>query len=322
MRALVQEGDGTADVLHIRDVERPTLSAGQVLVRVRAASVNAVDYHTVHGGRIVSMVGRVMRMRSAPVRGVDVSGVVEAVADDVTELRAGDEVFGCASGTLAEYATGTPRGLLTKPAQLSFAEAGAVGVAGLTALQALRDHGGVHAGSRVLVFGAGGGVGTFAVQIAKALGARVTAVTGPRNIDIVRKLGADEVVDYTKDDVTKQAHRYDAIIDIAAIRSIGQLRRALVPGGVVVLVGADKRGGAALFGRIISGLFRARVLGQRLVFFVAKTRHDDLAFLKSLVESGKLRPAIDREFSFSEAREAFRYAGSGQARAKVVINVC
>ena len=171
------------------------------------------------------------------------------------------------------------------------------------------------------MYGAGGGVGTFAVQIAKALGAHVTAATGPKNLDVVRSLGVDEVVDYTQEDVLRRGRRYDAILDIAAIRSISDLRRGLTPDGTLVMVGADKRGGTAIFTRLIAGLFRARVLRQRVVFFVARTRRDDLAFLKGLVESGKLRPAIDREYPLSEAREAFRYAESGQARAKVVITI-
>jgi NADPH:quinone reductase-like Zn-dependent oxidoreductase len=321
MRAVIQAGSGSADVLQLREIERPALAEGSVLVRVRATSVNAADYHTVHGGRLVSLVGTLMRMRSSPIRGIDVAGTVEAVGANVTKLRPGDDVFGVGAGTFAEYAIGSERGLLPKPAQLSFAEAACMGVAALTALQGLRDHGKLKAGDRALVFGAGGGVGTFAVQIAKALGAHVTAVTGPANIEIVGRLGADEVVDYTVEDVLRRRPKFDVVLDVAAIRSIRQLHRAVAPTGTVVLVGADKRGGASLFGRIIAGLLRARVLRQRVVFFIAKTKHDDLAFLASLVEQGKLRPAIDREYPLSEVREAVRYAMSGEARAKVVITV-
>lgn len=321
MKALVQEGSGSADVLHLREVEMPPLADDRVLVRVRAASVNAADYHTVHGLRLVRVVGALMRQKPEAIRGIDVSGVVEAVGARVTEFRPGDEVFGCGNATFAEYATSGARALVPKPTALTFTEAGAIGVAGLTALQGLRDKGGAKAGHRVLVYGAGGGVGTFAVQIAKALGVNVTAVTGPKNIDVVRRLGADEVVDYTQEDVTKRGRVYDVILDIAAVRSISDLRRALKTDGMLVLVGADKRGGTAIFTRLIAGLFRARVLRQRLVFFIAQTKHDDLVFLKDLVESGKLRPVIDREYPLSEAREAVRYALSGQARAKVVITV-
>jgi NADPH:quinone reductase-like Zn-dependent oxidoreductase len=321
MKAVVQEGSGTADVLQLREIDRPAITPDQVLVRVRAASVNAADYHTVHGGRLVSVVGTLMRMKATPVRGGDVSGVVETAGANVTALRPGDEVYGMGRGTWAEYAVGSERGLLPKPRELSFIEAACMGVAPLTALQGLRDRGGTKSGDRVLVYGAGGGVGTFAVQIAKALGARVTAVTGPRNLEIVGRLGADELVDYTKEDVLRRPERFDVILDVAAIRSIRELRRGLAPGGTLVLVGADKRGGAALIGRLIAGTFRARVLRQSVVFFIATPKRDDFAFLKTLVESGKLRPVVERTYPLSEAREAVRYTMSGQAHAKVVITV-
>ena len=322
MKALVQEGTGSADVLHLRDVERPALLDGRVLVKVRAASVNAADYHTVHGGLLLSLIGTLLRQQAYPIRGIDLAGTVEAVGADVTGLRPGDEVFGVGRGTWAEYASAPARALLPKPARLSFAEAGAIGVAAITALQGLRDHGHVRPGQRVLVYGAGGGVGTFAVQIAKALGAHVTAVTGPRNLDVVRALGADEVIDYTVDDVARRDARYDAILDVAATRSLRDLRRMLAPGGTLVAAGAAKTGGmAGIFGRLLAELFRSRVLRQRVVQYVATTRRDDLAFLAELVEAGKIRPVIDRTFPLSEGREAVRYAMSGQARAKVVIEM-
>jgi NADPH:quinone reductase-like Zn-dependent oxidoreductase len=263
-----------------------------------------------------------MRQQEVPVRGVDVAGTVEAVGGNVTRLRPGDEVFGSAPAAFAEYVSAREDRVIQKPRDLTFEQAAAVGVAGYTALQGLRDHGQVKPGQRVLIHGAGGGVGTFAVQIAKALGAHVTAVTGPRNLDIVTSLGADEVIDYTKEDFTRRPQRYDAVLDVAATRSVSDLRRVLAPSGIFVQVGAPKTSGwLMVFGRIIGVLVRARVLRQRVAFFVAKNSYDDLVFLRELIEAGKLRPMIDRTFPLSEAAEAVRYVGSGQARAKVIITV-
>ncbi|HEX3704537.1 MAG TPA: NAD(P)-dependent alcohol dehydrogenase [Vicinamibacterales bacterium] len=323
MKALVQDGSGSADVLHLREIDAPAVADDRVLVKVHAASVNAADYHVVHGALIVRVIGKLLRQaRPSPIRGADVAGVVQAAGKNVTTLRPGDEVFGLGTGTWAEYATGTERSLLPKPAGLSFVEAGAIGVAALTALQGLRDHGRMRAGHRVLIYGAGGGVGTFAVQIAKALGANVTAVTGTRGMDIVRPLGADELVDYTNEDVAKRQERYDVIFDVAATRSLRDLRRMLVPGGTLVCAGAAKRGGwLGILVRLLAIMFRSRVLRQRVVFYVASTRREDLVYLKELVEAGRLRPVIERIYPLGEAREAVRYAMSGQARAKVVITM-
>ena len=321
MKAVVQEGDGSADVLHIRNVPRPVLLDDRVLIRVRAASVNALDWHSVHGIRLLTIAGKVMRQKDQPIRGVDVAGTIEAVGKDVTGFRAGDEVFGSAIATFAEYARARQDRIAIKPATMSFEEGASMGVAGYTALQGLRDIAQVKPGQRVLVYGAGGGVGTFAVQIAKALGAHVTAVTGPRNIEFVRGLGPEEVLEHGRDDVARRADRYDVVFDVAATRSLSDLRRALSPGGILVLVGADKRGGLAIFTRIIGALVRARVFKQRVKFFLAKNELQDLLELKALVEQGKLRPAIDRTFPLDQAREAVRYVGTGQARAKVVITM-
>ncbi len=273
MKAVVQEGTGSADVLHLREVEKPTLADDRVLIRVRAASVNALDWHTIHGGFLLNVISMLMRQKNLPIRGVDVAGIVESVGKNVTELQPGDEVFGLGRGTFAEYASCLERGLLQKPKELSFTQAAAVGVAGLTALQGLRDKGHLGPGQRVLIHGAGGGVGTFAVQIAKTLGAHVTAVTGPKNVDLVRTLGPDEIIDYTKEDVTQRAQRYDVVFDVA------------------------------------------------VMMYISTTNHADLAVLRELIEAGKLRPVIDRTFPLSEAADAVRYVGSGQARAKVVITI-
>jgi NADPH:quinone reductase-like Zn-dependent oxidoreductase len=237
----------------------------------------------------------------------------------VTRFKPGDDVLGGAVATFAEYVRAREDRLVLKPQDVSFEQAATLNVAGHTALQALRDHAQVKPGQRVLIDGAGGGVGTFAVQIAKALGAEVTAVTGPRNVDVVRSLGADMVVDNSKERVSRRPERYDAVIDIAAARSIGELRRVLTPEGIFIQVGAAKRGGwIGIFGRILALMIRKR-LGQRMKFFVAESGTADLEFLLELIAAGKLRPAIDRTYPLAEAREAVRYVGTGQARAKVVI---
>src|SRR2546422_7583225 len=321
MRAIVQEGYGSADALKLRVIERPALAEGRVLVRVRAASVNALDWHSVHGGLMIRAVSALMRQKDEPVRGVDVAGVVESVGSGVTRFAPGDEVFGNAPASFAEYALAREQGLAPKPRNASFEQAAAVGVAGRTALQGLRDHAQVKPGQRVLVNGAGGGVGTFAVQIAKALGAHVTAVTSTRNLELIRSLGPDEVIDYTQEDFTRRGERYDVVFDVAANRSVADLRRVLKPSGTLVLVGADKRGGLAIFTRIAAAFARSRLLRQRIVFYVAKATQEDLVVLKEMIEDGKLCPAIDRTYPLREAAEAVRYVGSGQARAKVVITM-
>ena len=320
MKALVQEGRGSADALHLRDVPRPQATEGRVIVRMRAASVNALDWHTTHGGLLLEIIGKLMRSKDEPVRGVDLAGTVVEVGPGVTGLKPGDEVFGSAVATFAEYVRAREDRLLLKPNDLPFEQAATLNVAGHTALQALRTHAQVKPGQRVLIHGAGGGVGTYAVQIAKALGARTTAVTGPRNVDMVRSLGADEVIDYTKEDFTRRRERYDAVIDIAATRSLSALRSVMAPNGILIQVGAAKHGGwIGIFARIIGLMVRARVFGQRMKFFVAQNDRNDLAFLLELIAAGKLRPVIDRTYPLSEGREAVRYVGTGQARAKVVI---
>ena len=320
MTALVQEGYGSADVLHLQEVPKPELAEGRVLIRMRAASVNALDWHTTHGGLLLDLIGKITRQRDDPIRGVDVAGIVEALGPNVTRFQPGDEVFGSAPSAFAEYVLGREDRLLLKPAGISFEEAATVNVAGRTALQGLRDHARVQPGQRVLIHGAGGGVGTYMVQIAKVLGAHVTAVTGPRNVELVRSLGADEVIDYTKEDVVRRPGRYDAVLDIAATRSIGELRRVLVRGGIFVQVGAAKHGGwAGVFLRIINATVRARLLRQRVTFYIAQLGLEDLEYLTELIEAGKLDPAIDRTYPLAEASEAVRYLGTGEARAKVVI---
>jgi NADPH:quinone reductase-like Zn-dependent oxidoreductase len=321
MKALVQEGTGSADALHLREVEKPAIEDGRVLIRVRAASVNALDWHSVHGGFILTVITKLMRQKDFPIRGADLAGVVEAVGAGVTGLRPGDEVFGMGRGTFAEWSSSLERGLVRKPKELSFTQAATIGVAALTALQGLRDHGQLKAGQRVLVHGAGGGVGTYAVQIAKALGAHVTAVTGPKNVDLVSALGPDVLIDYSREDITKRKERYDLIVDIASTKSIGKMRKLLAPNGLFVQVGASKSGWLSVFGRIVALAVRSRLLKQRVLFYVAKVNPTDLAYVGELIVAGKVRPVIDRTYPLAEGAEAVRYLGTGLARAKVVITM-
>jgi NADPH:quinone reductase-like Zn-dependent oxidoreductase len=268
------------------------------------------------------MIAKLMRSTNDPIRGVDVAGVVESVGAGVTDFRPGDEVFGFGRGTLAEFSAAVPRGLVRKPKELSFTQAAAVGVAAMTALQGVRDHAQLKSGRRILIHGAGGGVGTYAVQVAKALGGHVTAVTGPKNVDLVSALGPDVLIDYSKEDVTKRSDRFDAILDIAATRSVGSMRRLLVPNGIFVQCGASKSGGwLGIFGRIIAIVVRSRLLKQRVLMYIAKTKQSDLAYLRDLIVAGKVRPVIDRTYPLADAAEAVRYLGTGQARAKVVVTV-
>jgi NADPH:quinone reductase-like Zn-dependent oxidoreductase len=321
MKAVVQRGYGSPDVLHVEEVEKPVVTDDRVLLRVRAASLNALDYHTVHGGTFMRVAAKFFRQQVLPIRGVDVSGVVEQVGRNVTTLKRGDEVFGVGRGTFAEYTTSLPDRVIHKPEQLSFEQAACIGVAAFTALQGLRDKGHVKPGDQVLVYGAGGGVGTFAVQIAKALGARVTAATSTRNVETVRALAPHELVDYTQEDIVRSGRTFDVVLDVGGDRSIGEMRRLVKPQGMLVITGADKRGIGQAIMRLFSALVRQLLLKQRVVTYLARNSHDDLVYLGKLVEEGKLCPAIDRTYPLSEAIDAFRYVEHGQARAKVVITV-
>jgi len=320
MKAIVQEGYGSPDVLHLREIATPIVADDSVLVRVRAASVNAADCHLL---RLPLPARLILGLRSpkAPVRGFDLSGHVEAVGGNVTRFKPGDEVFGRAPGTFAEFASAREDRLAPKPRRLTFGQAAAVPVAGSTALLGLRDHGHVLRGQHVLICGAGGGVGTFAVQIAKALGAYVTAVTCTRNVDLIRSIGPDEVIDYTQEDFTQRGRRYDVFFDIAANRSLGDCRRVLAPNGTFVGAGAAKGDSIAVLTRLLALLALSRFASQRIVSFMAKVCYEDLVVLTELIESEKVSPVIDREYSLSEVPDAMRYVAGGHARAKVVINV-
>ncbi len=320
MRAIVQDGYGSADVLQLRDIEKPAVAGDSLLVKVHAASVNAADCHLIRMP-LPARVAFGWRKPKDAIRGVDFAGHVEAVGANVTRFKEGDEVFGSARGTFAEYVSAREDRAVPRPRRLTFEQAAAVPLAGITALQGLRDKARVEPGQRVLIHGAGGGVGTFAVQIARALGAHVTAVTGPRNMDVVRALGPDDIVDYSKEDFTRRAQRYDAFFDIAATRSLRDCLRVLEPNGTFVLAGAAKGGLAAILARLVASLALSRVVSQRMVTFVARTSYADLLILKELIEAGKLSPVIDREFALSEVPDAIRYVTNGLGRAKVVIRM-
>jgi NADPH:quinone reductase-like Zn-dependent oxidoreductase len=322
MKAIVFSRYGSPDVLELRDVEKPEVGDDGVLVRVRAASVNPLDWHGMRGQPyIMRMAGGVRRPKDNEL-GVDLAGEVEAVGKDVTRFRPGDEVFGVRSGAFGEYVRGSEKSsLVPKPGGMTFEQAAAVPVAGITALQGLRDKGQLQPGQHVLINGASGGVGTFAVQIAKAFGAEVTGVCSSANVEMVRSIGADHVVDYTREDFTKSGQRYDLILDIAGSRPLSACRRVMTTSGTFVVVGgpggrwirpADRALGAFLMNRFVS---------QRMLPFLSHDAKEDLLVLKELIEAGKVTPVIDRTYPLSETPEAVRYVERGHARGKVVITI-
>ncbi len=326
MKAILHWKYGSPDVLRLQEVDTPVPTDDQVLVRVRAASVNAYDWHMMRGFPYLLRMSEGLRKPTTSATGLDLAGQVEAVGKNVTQFRAGDEVFGQRSGAFAEYVCSREINLALKPANLTFEQAAAVPMAGFTALQGLRDKGQIRPGQRVLINGASGGVGTFAVQIAKALGADVTGVCSTRNLDLVRSIGADRVIDYTREDFTRGGHRYDLILDIASSRSLSACRRVLAPNGILVLVGAA--GGPDRQGRwvgplagFLKALLLSRFVSQRMLPFMAKRSNEDLIVLKTLIESGKVTPVIDRTFPLSRTADAIRYLEEGHARGKVVITV-
>lgn len=318
MKALVRHRYGGPGVVQVEDVEQPALEADRVLVRVRASSLNKADWHQLRGWpRIMRpMMGGVLRPKSE-LLGTDFAGVVEAVGEDVSELQPGDEVFGGRDGAFAEYVSA--KSVVRKPANVSFEAAAAVPIAGLTALQGLRDHGQLRPGQRVLINGASGGVGSLAIQIAKALGGHVTAVVSTRNVEQARALGADRVIDRTHDDFTREDTRYDLILDVAGGRSWRALQRVLGPQGRVVLVGAHASRGPL---RHIAAMWLAS-LGRRrdMVFFVAKFPNEDLQTLAEMLERGELTPPIDRTYDLAEGTDALREFGKGHVSGKLVLTI-
>jgi NADPH:quinone reductase-like Zn-dependent oxidoreductase len=318
MRAVVYYEYGSPDVLRIEDVAKPAVEDDGVLVRVRAAAANPLDWRCMRGGVLRLMEG--LRRPKTGRIGLDLAGQVEAVGKNVTQLAPGVEVFGCCRGSFAEYVCAKESQLAPKPAGLTFEQAAAIGLAGTTALQALRDAGRLQPGQSVLVNGASGGVGTFAVQIAKALGARVTGVCSTRNLDLVRSLGADEVIDYTKEDFTARGRRHDLLLDTVANRSLSDCGRTLAPGGVGLLVGAPHENGRLIVFMLRAAL-AARFRKPKFRLVLTNAKRADLLVLKELVESGKLVPVIDRAVPLSDAAEAIRHLEQGHARGKVVVKM-
>jgi NADPH:quinone reductase-like Zn-dependent oxidoreductase len=324
MKAIVQDRFGPPDVLRLADVDPPEIGPDDVLVRVAAVGLNPYDWHMVRGDPLVArLMGQMgLRRPSARVAGVDAAGEVTAVGPNVRELRPGDAVLGFCAGALAEYARGKAEEVVPKPARLSVEQAAAVPMASLTALQGLRDAGGVRAGHRVLVNGAAGGVGSFAVQIATALGAEVTGVCSTTNVELVRSLGATDVIDYTAEDFTDRRARYDVILDNVGNRPLGRLRQALTPSGTLVLNG----GGSP--GRVVGALapmaravLTDRFVRQRLRPFIAKPNQADLRTLTGLVDDGRLTPVLDRTYPMAATAEGLRHVEQGHTRGKVVITV-
>ena len=324
MKAIAYEAFGSADVLELKEVRKPDVEPDGVLVRVRAASANPYDWHVMRGVPYVArLMGVGLRKPKDSVLGTDVAGEVEAVGNAVTRFRPGDEVFGfVGSGGFAEYVSAPEKLLAVKPANLSFQQAATVPLAAVTALQGLRDAGEIRSGQKVLIVGASGGVGTFAVQIAKWYGADVTGVCSTRNLEMVHSIGADRVIDYTREDFTRSGQKYDLIFQLAGTAPPSACRRVLTPKGRLVLSSGDSPGRViGPVGRIIKAVLLSPFIGQTLRPFVAKPSSDDLQFLRELIEAGSVTPVIDRTYPLSESADAIRYLETGRAQGKVVISV-
>jgi NADPH:quinone reductase-like Zn-dependent oxidoreductase len=322
MRAILQDAYGSPDVFRLAQIGIPEVADHQVLVRAHAAGLDRGTWHLMAGQPYLLRLALGLRKPKNPVPGLDLAGTVVAVGSAVTRFSPGDEVFGTGHGSFAEYAVAPEDQLARKPANLSFEQAAVVPVSGLTALQALTDVGRVRTGQRVLIIGASGGVGSYAVQLAKALGAEVAGVSSTAKLDLVRSLGADHVIDYTRENFADGEHRYDLILDIAGNPTLSRLRRALTPTGTAVIVGGEQGG------RLTGGLdrqFRAVALSvfvrQRLTFFVSKERGTDLERLTEFIEAGKLTPSIDQTFSLDQVPEAMRHFAAGKVRGKIAITV-
>ncbi len=323
MKAITQDTYGSADVLRLEEIDKPEIGDDDLLVRVHAAGVDPGVWHMMTGlPYLMRIMGFGFRAPKVRVCGTDFAGRVEAVGKNVTEFQPGDEVYGTCKGAFAEYACVQKDELALKPANLAFAQAAAIPSSALTALQGLRDQGEVEPGQRVLIIGAAGGVGTFAVQLAKAFGAEVTGVCSTSKVELVRSIGADDVIDYTRDDFTQMGRPYDVILDTAGNRPLSHLRRGLTPGGTLVIVGGEE-GGRWLGGtdRQMRALVLSLFVRHRLRSFIAETRREDLELLSELVEAGKVTPVIDRTYALSEAPEAIRHLEEGHARGKGVITV-
>jgi NADPH:quinone reductase-like Zn-dependent oxidoreductase len=320
MKAILFTKYGSPDVLQLTDVDKPAPTDRQVLVKVCAASANPLDWHHMRGEPIIARMMEGLLKPTNPMLGADIAGRVEAVGSHVTEFQPDDEVFGVCMGSFAEYACAAENKLARKPANLSFEQAAAVPVAALTALQGLRDTGHIQTGQKVLVNGASGGVGTFAVQLAKAFGAEVTGVCSTRNLDMVRSIGAEHVVDYTREDFTRNGQLYDLIYDAVGNRSVPDYQRALNPQGICVIAGFT--GMPRLFEHMVLGPWMSKVGSKKVgMMGMAKPNQKDMVVIKELLESGKVVPVIDRCYPLNEAAEAIRYLEKGHARGKVVITL-
>ncbi|MFV1962939.1 MAG: NAD(P)-dependent alcohol dehydrogenase [Acidimicrobiia bacterium] len=322
MKAIVQYEYGPPEVLEFRDVDMPVAGDDDVLIRVQASSVNALEWHMMTGVPFLVHLEAGFSKPKRPTLGADVAGRVEAVGKNVTRFQPGDDVFGdVGSGAYAEYVTGSERSLALKPDNVTFEQAAAVPVAGLTALQGLRDKGQIQSGQHVLINGASGGVGTFAVQIAKSLGAEVTAVCSTKNVDAARSLGADHVIDYTQEDFVQSGRRYDLMFDLPGNRSLADCKRVLKSNGTYLLVGGSKRRWVGPLPRLFRAKLAFLVGNRRMDWLLAKANNEDLGLLAGLLESGEVTPVIERRYELSDVPEALRRFGDGHAQGKTVITV-
>ena len=321
MKAIVYDKYGPPDVLELQEVEKPVVKDDEVLVKVHAASVNPADWHVMRADPfLIRLMGMGLLKPKSKILGADIAGQVEAVGSNVKQFQPGDEVFGDISrGGFAEYACVTENRLVLKPANLSFEEAASVPLAALTALQGLRDKGQIQPGQKVLIHGASGGVGTFAVPIAKSFGAEVTGVCSTRNVDMVRSIGADHVIDYTKEDFTQNGQHYDLILAVAGNRSVFEYKRSLSPKGIYVMIGGSST--TLMFSSMLLGPLISTFGSQKMGFMMAKINQNDMVFIKELLEAEKVTPVIDRSYTLSEVPEAIRYLEEGHAQGKVVITM-
>ena len=325
MKAIVYQNFGSPDILRFEEIDKPTPADNEVLIKVRAASVNPLDWKLMKGGPFILRLLLGLGKSKIKRPGVDVAGQVEAVGRNVTQFKPGDEVFGTCRGAFAEYATsqsvsGMKSVLVRKPANVTFDQAASAPVAALTALQGLRDKGRIQQGQKVLINGAAGGVGTFAVQMAKAFAANVTGVCSTTNVDMVRSIGADCVIDYTKEDFTRSGQRYDLVLDCVGNHSLSACRRVLNPKGILVMVGAPYDSPVIrLLARLLGALVLSRFVSQKMVFFIAKVNQEDLTILGEFMATGRVTPVIDKRYRLSELPEAFRYAAEGHSRGKLIV---
>jgi NADPH:quinone reductase-like Zn-dependent oxidoreductase len=319
MKAVFHKTYGSPEVLTIEEIEKPNPKDDEVLVKIRATSVNPAEWYAMTGLFIARLGGGLFRPKETRL-GVDYAGWVEAIGKDITRFKAGDEVYGARTGAFADYVC-VRNIVIPKPENLTFEQAGGVATAAITALQGLRDYGQLQAGQKVLINGASGGVGTFAVQIAKAMGAEVTAVCSPRNVELIRSLGADRIIDYTKEDFTRSGQRYDLLLDIAGSRTWYEYKRVLTPGAHFVIVGGPKFPVIGPLRHIAAIHLAALGASQKIAFFIANFKREDFHLLNEWFESGKVRPVVEKTYPLTQISEAMRYLGAGHAQGKIVVRV-